>query len=106
VSGPLATAFFWIAVVATAVAHAFILRSTIRGMREGAASSSAARAATGAGSPAAGTSRARTFWEWTWAVLPAIALIVLFVWTWNTMHPDTLTIPLPAGRVMPGSIGT
>lgn len=60
---------FWAAVVAVAVAQFFILRSTVRGMRT----------TTRPGSP---------FWEWTWAILPAFALVALFVWTFRTIHPE------------------
>lgn len=84
-AGPLADIFFWIAVAATAVAHYFILRSTIRGMRADAA-------------------RQRRIWEWTWAVLPALSLAALFVWTWHTMHPDSITLLLPANRLAPGGV--
>lgn len=86
-AGPLASALFWVAAVAALVAHLFILRSTVRGIR-----------ALPAGS--------HTGWEWAWAVLPLMALLVLLVATWVEMHPSTLTFPLPAGRVLPGSIGS
>jgi hypothetical protein len=78
---------FWILVAATAVAHVFILRSTVRGMR-------------------AGDPRARGAWEWIWAFLPAAALVVLFVWTWHVMHPETISVTLPEHRLPPGGIGT
>jgi heme/copper-type cytochrome/quinol oxidase subunit 2 len=86
-AGPLADIFFWVAVAATAIAHYFILRSTIRGMR-------------------ADTVRRRSFWEWTWAVLPALSLVVLFVWTWHAMHPESMTFFLPATRVPPGGVSS
>jgi heme/copper-type cytochrome/quinol oxidase subunit 2 len=85
-AGPLADALFWIAVVATAIAHAFILRSTIRGMR-----------AAGAG---------RSFWEWTWAVLPAISLVILFLFTWRAMHPGSMNFLFPGNRIPIGGIST
>lgn len=75
-AGPLADLFFGAAVLATVVAHWFILRSTVRGMRSGTA--------------------ARGAWEWVWAFLPALSLVVLFAFTWRTMHPTSLTIQLPA----------
>jgi heme/copper-type cytochrome/quinol oxidase subunit 2 len=78
-AGPLADAFFVIAVLATVVAHWFILRSTVRGMRIG------------------GSAR-RGVWEWVWAFLPAISLVVLFAFTWRAMHPSTITLRLPSDR--------
>lgn len=78
-AGPLADIFFAVAVLATVVAHWFILRSTLRGMR-------------------AGGAERRGVWEWIWAGLPALALVVLFVFTWRTMHPDSITFRLPADR--------
>lgn len=75
-AGPLADLFFVVAVLATVVAHWFILRSTVRGMRAGGA--------------------ARGAWEWVWAFLPALSLVVLFAFTWRTMHPTSLTFRLPA----------
>ena len=85
-AGPLADALFWIAVVATAIAHGYILRSTSRGMRT------------------AGT--ARSFWEWTWAILPAISLLVLFLFTWRAMHPDSMSFLFPANRAPFGALST
>ena len=82
-AGPLADIFFAIAVLATAVAHWFILRSTVRGMRAG------------------GASR-RGVWEWVWAFLPALSLVVLFAFTWRAMHPNTITLHLPPGRTPVG----
>ena len=82
-AGPLADIFFAIAVLATIIAHGYILRSTIRGMRLG------QRGARGA-------------WEWVWAFLPAVALAVLFVFTWSTMHPSSITIRVPANRPVQG----
>jgi heme/copper-type cytochrome/quinol oxidase subunit 2 len=87
VAGPLAETLFWILVVAAGVAHAFILRSTLRGMT-------------------ASDPRARGVWEWVWAVLPAVSLIVLFVWTWYVMHPGSLTVTLPELRIAPGGISS
>jgi heme/copper-type cytochrome/quinol oxidase subunit 2 len=84
-AGPLADIAFWIAVMATAVAHAFILRSTLRSAR------------------VAGANRV---WERVWAVLPALGVALLFVFTWRAMHPGSLTILMPANRVPPGGIGT
>jgi hypothetical protein len=84
---PLADALFWTAVAATAIAHGFILRSTIRGMRGAAIKSHA-------------------FWEWTWAVLPALSLVALFVWTWHTMHPGSLTFQLPVKAGSPIGISS
>ena len=75
--GTPADALFWVAVTAALIAHTFILRSTIRGMRTTAAQ----------GLP---------FREWIWAVLPALALIVLFVWTWRTMHPSSVSALIAA----------
>jgi hypothetical protein len=80
VAGPLAEALFWIAAVATAIAQAFILRSTIRGMR-------------------AADPRARGVWEWVWAILPAVALAGVFVWTWYAMHPGEIRVLFPPGRI-------
>jgi hypothetical protein len=77
-AGPLADLFFFAAVLATAVSHWFILRSTVRGMRAGGA--------------------ARGAWEWVWAFLPALALVVLFAFTWRAMHPASLTFRLPGDR--------
>jgi hypothetical protein len=86
VAGPLADVLFFLLVVAIIIAHAFVLRSTVRGMRA--------------------DPRARGVWEWIWAVLPAVALAVLFVWTWGEMHPGSISITLPADRLPPGGIGT
>ncbi|HYV99508.1 MAG TPA: hypothetical protein VE967_18770 [Gemmatimonadaceae bacterium] len=83
-SGPLADIFFFVAVAAVLVAHGFILRSTIRGMRADA--------------------RSRRFSEWVWAFLPALSLLALFVWTWRTMHPDSLHFILPGNRLPPGGV--
>jgi hypothetical protein len=82
-AGPLADVLFWIALGATVTAHAFILRSTLRGMRIAAATRP-------------------PFSEWVWAVLPALSLVVLFVWTWHAMHPDSISFQIPANRAAPG----
>ena len=84
-AGPLADALFWIAVAATAMAHARIFRSTLRGMRSAPAT-------------------VRPFWEWTWAVLPALSLVVLLVWTWRTMHPASFSFEVPDTHGPPGRI--
>lgn len=85
-AGPFADTLFVILVVATTIAHAFVLRSTVRGMRA--------------------DPRARGVWEWIWALLPAAALAVLFVWTWAEMHPGSISITLPADRLPPGGVGS
>jgi heme/copper-type cytochrome/quinol oxidase subunit 2 len=84
-AGPLADIFFWLAVLATAVAHVFILRSTYRGAR--------------ASSP-----RHTGAWEWVWALLPAAGLVVLFAFTWRAMHPGSLTLIWPGDRPPTGVI--
>lgn len=86
VAGPFADALFFILVVATTVAHAFVLRSTLRGMRA--------------------NPRARGVWEWVWALLPAFAIAALFIWTWAEMHPGSISVTLPANRLPPGGIGS
>lgn len=83
-AGPLADMLFWIALGATAIAHAFILRSTLRGTRAAAAT-------------------ARPFREWIWAVLPALSIALLFVWTWHVMHPGSVTFEIPAATA-PGGV--
>ena len=83
-AGPLADLLFWVAVLATGVANALILRSTMRGMRVVGARVSAA-------------------WEWLWALLPVAALAVLLVFTWRAMHPTAVRMTLPADHVTPGA---
>jgi len=83
VAGPLADTLFWIAVAAMIVAHWFVFRSTVRGMR-------------------AGGRRARGFWEWVWALLPTFALALLLIFTWREMHPGAMTFELPPELALPG----
>lgn len=64
----LADAVFWAAVVCCAIAQLLITRSTIRSTPD---------------KPAAGTRSS----ELAWVMLPAVALVVLFVLTWREMHP-------------------
>jgi heme/copper-type cytochrome/quinol oxidase subunit 2 len=85
-AGTLALALFWIAAVATVVAHVFIVRGTVRAMRA-----------------APPDSPARGAWEWVWTFIPAIAVAVLLVATWYAMHPTTFHITLPADRLIPGA---
>lgn len=85
-AGPLANILFFIATISIVVAHALIIRSTLRSL------------------PADGSvnrqrSRMR---EFVWAVLPAIVLIALLVWTWRAMHPDSMTFQLQPGRAIGG----
>ncbi len=84
-AGPFADVLFWIALGMTVIAHTFILRSTIRGMRAAAVTRPPA-------------------WEWVWAVLPALSLVALFAWTWYTMHPGSMTFEFPATRTSPGGV--
>ncbi len=86
-AGPLALAFFWVAVVLVAVSHLFILRSTVRAMHAASAGSSA-----------------RSAWEWVWAILPALCLGLLLWATWQAMHPTTFEVTLPAERLIPGAL--
>jgi hypothetical protein len=83
-AGPLADIVFWIAVVATTIAHAFILRSTLRSTRTG----------------------PNRVWERIWAWLPAAGLVVLFACTWHAMHPGSLSFLMPANRLPPGGISS
>ncbi len=86
-AGSFALVLYWTAVVATAVAHAYILRSTIRAIK-----------AAPAGSPARGA------WEWVWAILPVLAVAGLLAATWFAMHPTTFNVTLPADRLIPGAL--
>ncbi len=86
-AGPLALAFFWVAVVLVGVSHAFILRSTLRAMRL---------------ASAGGASRG--IWEWVWAVLPALCVALLLWATWRTMNPTTFQVTLPAEQLIPGAL--
>ncbi|HKS05132.1 MAG TPA: hypothetical protein VJR92_02365 [Gemmatimonadaceae bacterium] len=85
-AGPLANMLFILATIAIVVAHALIIRSTLRSL---------------AASGAVGQPRSRTQ-ELVWALLPAIVLIALLVWTWSTMHPDSMTFQLEPGRSLGG----
>jgi hypothetical protein len=76
-------ALFWAAVGVCAVAQGFILRAAF-----------APEAPAPAGSPAeAGRAAGRLRrpsrpLEIGWAVLPAIALVLLFLWAWQLQHPS------------------
>jgi heme/copper-type cytochrome/quinol oxidase subunit 2 len=85
-AGPLATILFIVAAIAIVVAHALIIRSTLRTL---------------SAAGAVNTSRSRVR-EFVWAVVPAVVLIALLVWTWRTMHPDSMTFQLPPGRTLSG----
>ena len=89
-AGPLADILFVLATIAIAVAHALIIRSTIRTLPA-------------SGAAVTARSRAR---ELVWALLPALILAGLLVWTWRTMHPDSMTFRLPADHAPIGTIRT
>ena len=74
----LADILFAIIALAIAVAQAFILRSTARGMRHGSAGVVART-----GHPAL---------EWTYAIVPALALALLLMASWRAMHPETVRV--------------
>jgi heme/copper-type cytochrome/quinol oxidase subunit 2 len=86
VDRPYSDILFWAAVGATLIAQIFILRSTARGMRT-----------------AVVQTPGRTALEWMWAILPAVALVVLFVWTWRTMHPSVPRMPTATVAVVSGA---
>ncbi|MEA3245471.1 MAG: hypothetical protein U9Q74_04885 [Gemmatimonadota bacterium] len=69
----LADILFVAIAAAIAVAQAFILRSTARGMRHA-----------GPGT--------RTGLEWAYAIAPAIALLILLVAAWVAMHPGAVEV--------------
>ena len=69
----LADYLFFAIAAAIAIAQAFILRSTARGMKH-------------AGAPA------RPALEWTYAIVPALALVALLFFSWTAMHPSVLHV--------------
>ncbi len=73
----LADILFAAIAVAIAVAQAFILRSTARGM--------AVRLRHPSAPP-------RAALEWAYAIAPAVALIVLLMFAWTAMHPAALRV--------------
>jgi heme/copper-type cytochrome/quinol oxidase subunit 2 len=68
-----ADGLFWSSVACCVIAQYFILRS-VGGQRR-------------APEPAANLPRQRGALEMIWAVVPAVALVVLFVFTWRAIHP-------------------
>ena len=73
----LADAVFWLGVATCAVAQVAIVRSVIR----------ARRAPDAPGNPDRAVPRPHFAVELAWAVVPALALVALFVATWRAMHP-------------------
>lgn len=69
----LADALFAVIALAIAVAQAFILTSTARGMRHVTGPRHAVR-------------------EWVYAIVPAAGLVVLLAFVWLAMHPAALHV--------------
>lgn len=93
----LADYLFYLVAALIAVAQAFILRSTARGMQHG-PDAAAEPSRTGV---VPGPRNAAL--EWTYAIVPAIALALLLVLAWRTMHPSVMQVE---GVTPPATIGT